>query len=235
MDDNQPAGRPTRFRSGKFPRLNFYARVGVSEVIRNRAAFIRRGKFAGRRYLDIGPGPNLQPGFVNLDFQWRRGIDLVWDVGQGIPLEDESLKGIFSEHCIEHIALDAGNTMLSECFRVLEPGGTLRLITPDGEEYLAGYHEIRNGGERQLPRAPRDRYQDLYTPIMTVNRVFSRFGHRFIYDLETMRQLLDRIGFVDIRRSAFGEGTDPALVIDSEWRQPGSLYVEATKPVPEHS
>ncbi|MEP6624809.1 MAG: hypothetical protein ABJC79_10215, partial [Acidimicrobiia bacterium] len=230
MDDEQSLRRIAEFRSRAFPRLNLYARVGLSEIVRNRTAFIRRGNIAGRRYLDIGPGPNLHPDFVNLDFQWRRGIDLVWDVGQGIPLGDDSLAGVFSEHCIEHISLDAGNTMLAESFRILEPGGTLRVITPDGEEYLSGYQDIMAGGTSQLPRGARDRYRDLYTPIMTVNRVFNQFGHRFIYDLETMRQLLQRIGFVDIHRSAFGEGRNPDLVIDTEWRKPGSLYVEATKP-----
>jgi hypothetical protein len=65
--------------------------------------------------------------------------------------------------------------------------------------------------------------------------VFCQFGHRFIYDLTTMSQLLERNGFVDIRRSSFGEGADPALVIDTEWRKQGSLYVEATKPLTAHS
>ena len=50
-----------------------------------------------------------------------------------------------------------------------------------------------------------------------------------------MSQLLTRHGFVDIRRSSFGEGADPDLVIDTEWRKPGSLYVEATKPLTAHS
>jgi predicted SAM-dependent methyltransferase len=235
VPDEPKVKRTAQFRSKALPRINFYARVGVSEIVRNREFLIRRESLRARRYLDIGPGPNLRPGFINLDFQWRRGIDLVWDVGQGIPLESNSLKGIFSEHCIEHISLDAGNTMMGECVRILEPGGTLRLITPDGEEYLSGYHEIMAGSDRQLPRAPRDRYQDLYTPIMTVNRVFCQFGHRFIYDLTTMSQLLERNGFVDIRRSSFGEGADPALVIDTEWRKQGSLYVEATKPLTAHS
>lgn len=234
MNDEPSLERPN-FRSKVFPRLNFYARVGVSEIVRNREFLIRHNSLRGRHYLDIGCGPNLHPGFINLDFQWRRGIDLVWDVSQGIPLETNSLKGIFSEHCIEHIPLDAGDTMMRECFRILEPGGTLRLITPDGEEYLTGYHRIMEGQDHKLPRAGRDRYQDLYTPIMSVNRVFSQFGHRFIYDLTTARQLLERHGFVDIHRSSFGEGADPDLVIDTEWRKPGSLYVEATKPRSAHS
>jgi predicted SAM-dependent methyltransferase len=226
VSTNEPAAR-----SPIVARLRKRARRGISHVVRNRSLHVRWERVRSREYLDLGCGSNLHPQFVNLDYQWHPGIDICWDVARGIPLADGSVKGIFSEHCLEHMPLETGDYVLGECFRVLAPGGTVRIVVPDGELYLGGYAAIRDGHtERSLPYAERDEYQGMYSPIMSVNRIFGEFGHRFIYDFDTLRQLLERRGFDDIARAAFGEGRDPVLLIDTPRRAPESLYVEATKP-----
>jgi predicted SAM-dependent methyltransferase len=223
------SGNP--FESARLRRVNRVARIGVSRVLRNRAWQARDARLRGREYLDIGCGPNPSPDFINLDYLWRPGIDLCWDLGHGLPLADGSLAGIFSEHCIEHVPLAVGDALLAECFRVLRPGGTIRLITPDAEQYLVGYAALRDDpAGASLPRAQQDRYRGEYTPAMSVNRVFGQFGHRFIYDFETFEVLLRCRGFVGIERSRYGASRDPQLLLDTERRVPGSLYVEATKP-----
>jgi len=219
------------FESARLRRVNRVARIGISRVLRNRAWQARDARLRGREYLDIGCGPNPSPEFINLDYLWRPGIDLCWDLAHGLPLADASLAGIFSEHCIEHVPLAVGDALLGECFRVLRPGGTVRLITPDAEQYLVGYAALRSDpAAESLPRAQGDRYHGEYTPAMSVNRVFGQFGHRFIYDLETFQVLLRGHGFVDVEHARFGESRDPNPVLDTERRRPGSLYVEATKP-----
>ena len=192
---------------------------------------IRRNRLRGRRYLDIGGGPNTTSDVIGLDFQWRPGVDICWDVTRGIPLDSDSLDGVFSEHCIEHLPLRGGVAMMRECLRVLRPGGTVRLITPDGALYATEYTRIANGGDGDMPRAGREGILGILTPIMSVNRVFNQFGHRFIYDFETFAALLSAVGFVDVAQVEFRVGRDPALLKDTEWRRVGSVYVEATKPI----
>jgi hypothetical protein len=48
--------------------------------------------------------------------------------------------------------------------------------------------------------------------------------HRWIYDEETMRLLLESVGFVEIQRREF----DPEL--DQELRRFGSMYMQCRKP-----
>ena len=60
---------------------------------------------------------------------------------------------------------------------MLRPGGTVRLITPDAEQYLVGYAALRSDpAAESLPRAQGDRYHGEYTPAMSVNRVFGQPG-----------------------------------------------------------
>jgi predicted SAM-dependent methyltransferase len=219
------------FESAHLTRANRLLRIGVSRLLRNRAVQARRRRVRRLEYLDIGCGPNPSREFVNLDYLWRPGVDLCWDLAHGLPLADDSLRGIFSEHCIEHVPLAVGDALLRECFRVLRPGGTLRVVTPDAERYLVGYASLRaDPAGEALPKAGIDGHRGVYTPVMSVNRVFGQFGHRFIWDFETFEALLRTHGFVAIERARFGEGRDPKLVLDTERRVPGSLYVEASKP-----
>jgi hypothetical protein len=48
--------------------------------------------------------------------------------------------------------------------------------------------------------------------------------HRFAYDEETARKVLEMVGFRDVRRVAY----DPS--IDSKRREIGSLFMSARKP-----
>jgi ubiquinone/menaquinone biosynthesis C-methylase UbiE len=53
----------------------------------------------------------------------------LWAAGEPLPLEDNSVDAVWAGEVIEHIADVA--PWLSEVRRVLRPGGTLLLTTPD--------------------------------------------------------------------------------------------------------
>jgi predicted SAM-dependent methyltransferase len=213
------------------PTLKKRARSSISSAIRNRSFHIRRGTLRSREYLNLGCGFQAHPDFVNLDHHWNRRIDVCWDLGRDLPFADASMRGIYSEHCLEHLPLETADKMLAECFRILAPGGTLRLVVPDGELYLTGYSAlVANPGAEPLPFSEGETFEGVYSPILSVNRIFREFGHRFIYDFAMLGQMLERRGFTDIERVSFRSGRDPKLLIDSENRKPESLYVDATAP-----
>jgi SAM-dependent methyltransferase len=202
----------------------------IAGCIRGNPLFTDRYTTQQKSYLDIGCGPNTHPEFINLDYGWYPGVDLCWDITKGIPLSDSSIEGIYSEHCLEHISFLSIESILGECFRVLRPGGTLRIIVPDGEIYLTGYSDLlRHKEAQELPYSYRDSKDGLYSPIISVNRIFRDEGHEFIYDFDCLEKLLLKTGFGQILKLSFGHGRVPSLLLDSSSRRIESLYIEATK------
>jgi predicted SAM-dependent methyltransferase len=206
-------------------------RTAVSRVLRDRSWGRRSDRIAGKRYLDIGTGARTHAEFVNLDYEWWPGVDICCDVTKGIPLPSASMIGVYSEHCVEHLELPHADALFGEIFRVLEPGGTFRLIVPDGELYARQYVGRLDGTDtRPFPHEDVDGLGDIKTPIMSVNRIFTQWGHRFIYDFETVSELLAHHGFSEITRQSFRVGRDPVLLQDDEYHEPESMYVEARRP-----
>ena len=128
--------------------------------------------------------------------------------------------------------------LLPECFRVVKPGGTIRIVVPDAEMSLEQYQRAKLNGETEMPF--RERYTGTnripLTPMMRVNNTFRllfeplHVGHKFAYDFHTLEYFLHSVGFVDISKEAYMRGRDPVLLVDYKRRASESLYVEATKP-----
>jgi predicted SAM-dependent methyltransferase len=200
--------------------------IAIGALVRGRQLFVRPKGFAALEYLDVGCGPFVNTNdFVNLDYEWRPGVQVCWDIVKWkLPFPDNRFRGIYTEHCLEHITLDNAADVISEFHRILKPGGRARIIVPDGELYFDLYQQQKLGVEVKMP------YQESYvSPMARVNGLFRNHGHQFIFDFNTLSILLTKAGFRDIRKSAFREGIDPVLLKDSEYRRNESLYVEAVK------
>ena len=83
--------------------------------------------------LHIGCGPNILPGWVNIDSVARapgvrNDIDLT-----ALPWPDASVEAALAEHVFEHLSFAEEAKIWPEMARVLRPGGTLTLEVPDFE------------------------------------------------------------------------------------------------------
>jgi predicted SAM-dependent methyltransferase len=195
--------------------------------------------YKGRRDLlvNIGCGERGKPGWENVDFVSSPSVNCVYDCRRGLPFDTDAVKGIFTEHFFEHIDYtEEVPFFLSECNRVLQPGGVIRIIVPDAEKYVRAYC-TEGWDDLAHVRPLNPDHSDVHfgskfnTKMEVLNAMFRQYSeHKFAYDFPTLEFLLCRYGFSEVQNSAFGRSTLPELAIDSRDRASESLYVEARKP-----
>jgi SAM-dependent methyltransferase len=88
-------------------------------------------------------------GWENLDYSVRGGAVQKADLLGRLPLSDHCAALVYSSHFLEHIPRDLVSGFLEECYRVLEPGGVIRLVLPDLEELCKSYLHYRELGEHK--------------------------------------------------------------------------------------
>jgi predicted SAM-dependent methyltransferase len=178
----------------------------------------------GVRKLHIGCGNNLLNGWLNSDFYPTTEGVLYLDATKPFPFEDGVFRYVFSEHMIEHIDYRQGIGMLAECFRVLGPGGTVRVSTPDFSFLVALCVREKSDRQRQyihwaiqsfVPEAP------VEEDVFVVNNFVRNWGHRFIYSEGVLRRALESVGFVNVvRRALNGSDDDELKNLENEKRLP---------------
>lgn len=181
-------------------------------------------------YVNLGSGGWLLPGFLHLDLYGGAAEVIRWDCCAGLPFGDGSARGIRVEHFVEHVEPRQHlPRLLAECYRVLEVGGTLRIVVPDAERFLKAYADGSPDAFAPLgfpPPFP----SDLPTRMDLVNHVFHQWHeHRWGYDFETLEHRLRAAGFETVLKRNFGESDDPMLRTDREQHKPYSLYVDAVR------
>jgi ubiquinone/menaquinone biosynthesis C-methylase UbiE len=78
--------------------------------------------------LDLGCGPNKAQGFVGVDVRAQEGVDVVTDLSERWPFEDNSVEHVRACHVFEHLP-DTLHTM-DELYRVLKPGARAEIDVP---------------------------------------------------------------------------------------------------------
>ncbi len=78
--------------------------------------------------LNLGSSDRILPGFLNLDIQPVAGVDIVCNLNDGIPLNDNTVTEIYTAHTLEH--LDDTVHIMEEIFRVCKKGAVVRIKVP---------------------------------------------------------------------------------------------------------
>jgi SAM-dependent methyltransferase len=201
-----------------------------NKLVPTRRMLLRRwGKLQGLK-LHLGCGRRIFPGWVNVDAYSGPGVDLTWDLRYRLPFGDGSSHLIYSEHVLEHLHQDEALDLLRECWRMLQPGGVIRIGVPDASLYLASYAVGDTAFFANL-RHLGGAVEPLDNPIDVVNQMFRMGGsHHFAWDYPALRTALGREGFGTVRRWNAGEASQPELCRDDPAHAFETLYVEAVKP-----
>ncbi len=92
----------------------------------------------GAALLNLGCGAEVHPAFVNVDLIEAPGV-VKHDLRQGIPYDDKTYDLVYHSTMLSHLRPADALTLTRDCYRVLKPGGILRIVTEDLEQMCRLY------------------------------------------------------------------------------------------------
>jgi len=150
--------------------------------------------------LNIGCGKTYKDGFINIDAFDQTVADRIMPA-DNLKFPSNSIDEIETCQLIEHLGIFNAIYALAEWFRVLKPNGKLLIETPD----LITSFKRFIGGNRETRKAVISWIYGLETLGMS---------HKFCFPDELLEELLEKNGFVEIKKSYFEiEKDNPALRI----------------------
>lgn len=135
------------------------------------------------------------------------------DVRKRFPYPDNTFHFVYTSHLLEHLVPAHTEFCVSEIYRVLRPGGIVRIAVPDLDQIVASY--------------------DPQNPVPWLDSFFEagqknpKNRHHWHYNEVSMRRLLEKVGFQEICRCEFRQGRCADIAILD--RRPESLFMEAVK------
>ena len=136
--------------------------------------------------LNLGCGSDIREGYVNIDL-YNDKADLQCDV-TALPYEDSSIDEIFASHIIEHFDFQQSWAVLAEWYRVLKPGGMLKIETPDFFESCKLFVELGSPRHQAL-------YGHFFSEAWKDGHV-----HKFLYTEIQLKWQLGMAGFREMTR-----------------------------------
>jgi SAM-dependent methyltransferase len=161
-------------------------------------------------------------GWINSDRKTGPGIDLSCDILAGLPLDDESIDYIVSQHALQELKIADQTTALRELRRVLKPQGVLRLGLADLDGAIAAYQS----GHREYFLV--DDWDTLSGNFITYLLWYSY--NRTLFTFDFAAELLGKAGLQKVQRVAYRQTTSPyPEIVELDARPQESFYVEAFK------
>lgn len=194
---------------------------------------------------NLGCGTMLYKGFLNIGYWQQLPEDVLYqnvngtegtfmlnfDLRRGIPAHDGSLELVYHSHMLEHLSYQDGIAFIRECYRVLAPGGKMRVLVPDLELWVRAY--ARND------RFFMEEYRKVLDPEVYVTNgsifmgMLHNHDHKCGYDFETLKWVLEHAGFSEVTKTLYANSAHvenmPEIEPYDALRVMESLCVECIK------
>lgn len=169
--------------------------------------------------IELGSGPKKgSNGWITVDLY---GADISWDLRNGIPLPDNCVDHLYTSHMLEHIPYKNLIAFLSECNRILKPGGSLSVCVPNAAFYIKAY--VQNKEFRKNDYFDPARV-DTGSFIDQVNYIAYMGGqHNYMFDEQNLVNTIKKANFKIVLIREFD------INIDIESRRFESIYAKAIK------
>ena len=138
--------------------------------------------------LHLGSGSRYLKGYLHVDIANYEHIDIQSSVDKLNTIDDDTVDEIYASHVLEYYDRNEVESVLNEWKRVLKKDGVLRIAVPNFETLIEVYQET-------------DEIEKILGPLYGKWNLTdgSFIYHKTVYDKKSLTELLERIGFFDIK------------------------------------
>jgi predicted SAM-dependent methyltransferase len=166
--------------------------------------------------------------YINLNKRWK--------------LSSESTDVIYASHVFEHLSSSKAKHFLGEAYRVLKPGGVIRLVVPDLYQLARSYVQSYQDGKSEasdfflywLNMHQEGAYStDRNFLEKTLNLIQNYpHQHKYMYDALSLSKLMIEYGYTNFHESSYGLSSyiDEIQEVENTKEGVPSIYIEAIKP-----
>lgn len=95
-----------------------------------------------KKILNLGCGQRYHEDWTNVDFYSDDKNIISTNLLKGIPFPNGTFDVVYHSHVLEHFSKNDGVNFIKECYRVLKPGGILRVVIPDLGGIIKEYNRL---------------------------------------------------------------------------------------------
>lgn len=167
------------------------------------------------RKLHLGAGSNIFDGWLNTDILPKSPEITCLDITEPLLFSDRIFNYIYSEHLIEHIPFERAIAHFQECYRILVPGGKIRIATPN-LEFLINLclNAQKTDSQRKYLEWTVDNFfpqAGIYNGAFVINNFLRNWEHQFIYNFAILENIMKQAGFTNIKSWPVGKSDDSEL------------------------
>jgi predicted SAM-dependent methyltransferase len=174
-------------------------------------------------YLNVGCGDKFHNNWVNIDMVSSSPDVMAANILKGMPFPDNHFNVVYHSQVLEHIPKEKAEDFIRECYRVLKPGGIIRIVVPDLENIVDEYKKNLNENLSN-PNALSEANYDWIMLEMYDQTVRNYTGGQMAEYIKqpgliNEKYLIDRIGYNRIdeaNRSNLGTGNEGKKKYDNK-------------------
>tara|TARA_Y100001972_G_scaffold129165_1_gene194796 strand:+ start:1405 stop:2028 length:624 start_codon:yes stop_codon:yes gene_type:complete len=206
------------------------------------------------RYIHYGCGLDAPDGWVNFDaspslalqkipvlgpliksvskVQWPANVRY-GDITRKLPgVPHGSAKGVYCSHVLEHLSLEDFRKALQNTYLSLAEGGIFRMVIPDLEYHIRIY-QSSNDDEKAI-HFMKDTILGVEKRKKGIRSVMEHMlgnsKHLWMWDFNSLKVELERVGFKEIRKCEPGDSSDPNFkLVENPARFRASVAIECHK------
>lgn len=165
--------------------------------------------------------------YMNLNKEWK--------------FKAESVDIVYASHLFEHLTLNSAELFLKESYRVLKPGGILRIVVPDLYQICKKYlFDFQNANEEDSTKfimwAINMHREGQYGNPSLIRKIVYEFQgyphqHKYMYDSKSLTLKVLSFGFIEPKLLSYGESAYIKEIKEVEGSKESymSVYLEVKK------